>query len=145
MGKFVASVLIDSPAEEVWDFVTDLSNLAKTTPNAPELRHVAPGPLGLGTTFSGKDGRLSLTVRVTAFDPNRRFVGEFVTPRFMKGTTDDYALESIDGKTRLTETWDSKLNGLFKVLGPFFAPRTKRDVITRLDNVKRILETRPQS
>jgi len=141
MAKFVVSVLIDRPAEEVWKFIVDPSNLAKTTPNAPVLRYISPGPVGVGTTFSGKDGRLTLELRVTVYDPNRKFVSEFMIPRFMKGTTDDYGLEALDGRTRLTETWNSKLNGIFRLLGPFFAPRTKRDVTTRLDNVKRILES----
>lgn len=144
MAKFVASVLIDRPAEAVWKFIVDPSNLAKTTPNAPELQSVSPGPIGLGTTFSGKEGRLTLVLRIIEYDPNRRFVGEFIAPGFLKGTTDDYGLEMLEGKTRLTETWDTKLNGIFRLLGPFFAPRTKRDVTTRLDNVKRILESGPQ-
>ena len=141
MGRFQASVLIDCPAESVWKFIVDPTNLTKTTPGAPELRQTSTGPFGLGTTFSGKDRMLTLVARVTVFDPNRRLVAEFLDPGFMRGTTDDYILETLDGKTRLTETWDTKLNGISRLLGPFFAPRTKRDVTTRLDNVKRTLES----
>ena len=83
---------------------------------------------------------MTLELRITEFSPNQRLVAEFVKPGFVKGTTDVYRLEEIDEKTRLTETWDTRLNGLYRLLGPFFAPRTKRDVTARLDNIKRTLE-----
>jgi ligand-binding SRPBCC domain-containing protein len=141
MGKFVASVFVDCPQEMVWRYITDFSNLMKNTPNAPKLRQVSPGSFGLGATFSGKDGRLTLEVRITEFTPERRMIAEFVKPGFLKGTTDVYSLETIDGKTRLTETWKTRLNGVFKLLGPFFAPRTKRDVTIRLNSLKHALES----
>ncbi len=140
MAKFEKSVLIERPAETVWKFIADFSNVMKSTPHAPDLRQVSSGAFGLGTTFSGKDGKVTLELRITEFSPNQRLVAEFVKPGFVKGTTDVYRLEEIDEKTRLTETWDTRLNGLYRLLGPFFAPRTKRDVTARLDNMKRTLE-----
>lgn len=141
MAKFQADVIIDRPREVVWRFIANYSNLARATPNAPQVRQTSLGALRLGATFSGKDGRLTLEVKVTEFDPNRRLVAEFVKPGFLKGTTDNYSLETVDGRTSLIETWDTMLNGIFRLLGPFFAPRTRKDVSTRLANLKRMLES----
>lgn len=120
----------------MWKFLVDLSNLKKTTPGVPTLSSVSPGSMGVGSTFSGKDRGMTLVLRVTEYAPYERLGLEFTAPGFMKGTTDHFHLETMDNKTKLTESWDTKLHGFFRLLGPFFAPRTKRDVTTRLSNMK---------
>ena len=48
MARFETSVTIDRPVEEVWKFITDLSNMPKWS-NILESKQTSPGPMGVGT------------------------------------------------------------------------------------------------
>ena len=50
---------------------------------------------------------------------NRKLVVE-ITLGPIKGTIATYNMEAIEGKTRLNYTWDEKLGGLFKLVGPLW-------------------------
>jgi uncharacterized protein YndB with AHSA1/START domain len=145
MTRWQESVVIDRPVEDVWKFVTDLSKLPKWNPQVLEPRQTSTGPLGVGATveFGAKmrDSMMTISMRMTEYEPNRR--SSFVhTSGPLEGTTESDSLEDIEGKTKLTRSGDLKFRGFYKLVGPFVTPRWRKDVVSSLDNVKRMLETK---
>ena len=48
-----ASALVFRPAADVWDYMTDVTNIPVWTPSAEECRRLTSGPTGVGTRFAG--------------------------------------------------------------------------------------------
>ena len=51
MIKIEKSVLIKRPQQEVFDFVTDLSNDSKWQSSIESVERVSDGPIGVGSTW----------------------------------------------------------------------------------------------
>ena len=140
-----ASVIVDRPAEQVWKFMTDLSNTPKWDPGVLEAKQTSAGPVGIGTTIQSVHPKQRvLNSRVIEYEPNKKFTLEF-TSGPVKGTKVTYSLESIEGRARLTRTFDLKFSGVFRLVGPFVARRAKREGGAEVGNVKRILESEGRS
>jgi uncharacterized protein YndB with AHSA1/START domain len=147
LTKVEASVVIDRPVEVVWNFITDLSKAQDWYRGVLEERWTSLGPPGVGATLEAKlASRLMRVVllRVVEYEPHRKFVMEFTSGQ-VRGTTDGFSLETIEGKTKLTETLDLKLGGFFRLVGPLLGRRGRNDVAFRHQNLKRILESKAQS
>ena len=142
MEKIVASALIDRPAEAVWEFMMTLTNYPKFDPSVLEVKQISTGPLGVGATFMLRQQRTPKTTdaRVIEYEPNRKFAFEG-TSGMLKGSLITLSFETIDGKTKLTETDDYKINGFYRLLVPFMGGQVKRYADVRMGNVKRILES----
>ncbi len=143
MTRIENSVVIGRPAEAVWKFYTDLSNIRALDPGIEEARQVSPGPFGMGSTFSlrWKEGRWPLVFRVTEYEPNRRLAYECISPDPVKGSTDSYSLEPLEGGTRFAETLDIKSSGIMRLVGSFFGQRAREDSGVRLAALKERLES----
>jgi len=63
----------------------------------------------------------------------------------MRGTTITLGMESIEGKARLYCTLGLKLSSLYRLIGPIAARRARREIVAELVNIKRLLESEPQS
>jgi uncharacterized protein YndB with AHSA1/START domain len=145
MAKIEASVVIDRPVEEVWNFITDLSKTPKWDTPVSEVKLTSTGPLGVGSTGEMKAMRTTISIRVTEYEPNRRLSFEH-TSGPMKGGIDTFSVEAIDGKTKLTEGGSYKLSGFYRLLGLFISSsRMRRGVEVTLNNAKRMLETEAPS
>jgi hypothetical protein len=63
-----------------------------------------------------------------------------------KGSILTYSVETIEGKTKLTEDHSLELSGFYKLLGLFItSSRMRREIVASLGNAKRILESQAQS
>ena len=51
-GRFEASVVIDRPIEEVFDFLADGTNDPKFSPRVLEIAKTTDGPVGVGTRYA---------------------------------------------------------------------------------------------
>jgi len=145
--KTKASIIIDRPLKEVWEFVMDLSKVPTWDTAISEVRQTSTGPIGVGTTFEIKEKMMNRTIsaRVIEYEPNRRLSFEH-TSGPAKGSTLTNSVETVDGKTKLN--WDEvlKLNGFYKLLGLFItSSRERRTVAAILENAKRILESEAKS
>jgi hypothetical protein len=76
---------------------------------------------------------VTISVRVIEYEPNRIFSFEH-TSGPLKGTTESFYVETIEGKTGHTRF--RKL-----VVGPLVTPSMRKGVVTILGNAKRILES----
>jgi uncharacterized protein YndB with AHSA1/START domain len=133
--------VIDRPVEDVWKFVTYLPNFPKWNPGVLEPKQTSAGPLGVGETGEFKlkmrNTTVTISVRVTEYEPNRRFSFEHISGP-LKGTTESFYVETIEGKTGHTRF--RKL-----VVGPLVTPSMREGVVTILGNAKRILESEAKS
>lgn len=146
MKKIVASVLIDRPVEAAWKFVADLSNIPKWQAECVEMKQTSSGPAGVGATFlyrRATNPKIN-DARIIGYEPNRQVTLEF-TSGLIKGSTGNISLETVEGKTRLTETDDYKLGGLYSLLTPFMGGQAKRNAEAHVGNLKRILESEKKS
>lgn len=160
------SVVIDASPSAVYAQVGDPTRMGRWSPEnrGAVVRDgsAAPGPVGVGTVFDGRNrrGRLSWTTRctVTAADPGERFAFRVraiggrrpVLPGRI--ATWEYRFEPADGGgTLVTETWtddrrwpDALANAFDRAAtrGYTFADFQRRNIRTTLDNLKRALENR---
>jgi uncharacterized membrane protein len=145
MAKGVANLVIDRPVEDVWKYMTDISNMPRWEDSGAVWKQMSAGPIQVGTSIQSSITKLGRTVtfdlRVTEFDPNRTFSVEAVAGR-TKGTTVSYLLAPVEaGKTRLSRVTDTRFHGILKVLQPLSGAITKRTGALEARNVKRILES----
>jgi carbon monoxide dehydrogenase subunit G len=145
--KTEASIIIDRPLEEVWEFMMDLSKIPTWDTAVSEVKQTSTGPIGVGTTLeiTEKTMKRTISARVIEYEPNRRLSFEHTSGPF-KGSKLTNSVETVDGKTRLN--WDEviKLNGFYKLLRVFItSSRERRTVVAILENAKRILESQVQS
>jgi uncharacterized protein YndB with AHSA1/START domain len=147
MVKVEASVMIDRPVEEVWEFITDPSKVPMWDTSISEVRQTSTGPLGVGSTCEFKEKMMNSTIlmRITEYEPNRKFSFLHISGA-AKGSILTYSVETIEGKTKLTEDHSLELSGFYKLLGLFItSSRMRREIVASLGNAKRILESEAQS
>jgi uncharacterized membrane protein len=139
------SVLIRRPVEQVFAYVTDLSNELRWQPEIKEVRITSPGPLGKGTTFI--EVRRSFGIKwvwyleVDEYEPPFR-----LCIRTLKGTL-PYSgcrqFESVPGGTLVTETGELKMPGPLRLFDGLFARLSQRPLAVAYGNLKALLEQEP--
>lgn len=144
MVKIRESVLIDRPVEDVWRFITDISNGPEWDKDVIEWRQTSTGPLGVGTTLSAVHRRLTYSESVAEYEPNQKFSLQ-ITSGPAKGTIGTLSVVDTGGKTKLTESSDYRFSGFYKLVGPFLTRTARKETASRVGNVKRILESEAPS
>jgi uncharacterized membrane protein len=138
-------LVIDRPVEDVWTYMTDISNMPLWEDSRAVWKQMSEGPIQVGTCIQSSItafGRtLTFDLRVTEFEPNRIFAVEAVAGR-TKGTKISYVLAPVEsGKTRLSRETDAQFHGIARALQPFAGPITRRTGDLEARNVKRIMES----
>jgi len=143
MAKIEASTTIDRPAEKVWNFMLDVSSLPKWIPGLLEGKVTSEGPIGMGTTLQVKNSAWPKLVEflITEYEPGRKATMDITFPHAARGSRETFVLENIEGKTKMSLTFDMKLNGLYSLVGPFVAPSQRKIAETEVGNLKRVLES----
>jgi carbon monoxide dehydrogenase subunit G len=146
MAKIEASIVVDRPPETVWKFIFDPSNAPKYDPDIISAKQTSDGPLAVDTTFEAnrkKEGKVSF--RTVEYDPGRKLTWVVTSPRVMEGSKESIILEGIGGKTKVTNAWDLRLGGFYRLVGPFVARSMRKTAGAQASNIKRILETEAPS
>jgi carbon monoxide dehydrogenase subunit G len=146
MAKIEVSMMVDRPPETVWKFITDPSNGPKYDPDIISAKLTSEGPMAVGATAEAnrkKEGKVSF--RVVEYNPSQKFTLMVTSPRAMEGSKESIILEDIGGKTKVTNAWDLRLGGYYRLMGPFVARSMRRTAGAQASNVKRILETEAPS
>jgi carbon monoxide dehydrogenase subunit G len=146
MAKIEVSTMVDRPAETVWRFITDPSNGPKYDPDIISAKLTSDGPIAMGATAEAnrkKEGKVSF--RVVEYNPSRKFTLVVTSPRAMEGSKESIILEDIGGKTKVTNAWDLRLGGYYRLMGPFVARSMRKTAGAQANNIKRILETEASS
>ena len=156
------SIVVDADPMTIYRLVADPSQMPRWSPENTAGDVPEPGsPATVGTVFVGSNkrgrARWQTRCRVTASDPGERFTFDvfqfglgapIVTVRI---ATWDYALEAVDGGTKVTETWtdgrrnwpDALANTVdkFATGGRTFAEFQRRNIAKTLANLKADLES----
>ena len=138
-----ASILIDRPQADVWEYLNDHSRDIEWRP--VKVRPVGTGPVGPGTRFEGEvliGGRKYPYVNeLTEYQPPSRMAWKAVsTTGWWRGQEGSYALMPEGGGTRLTyqltyvpinlpgRVTAKLVSGLLKVGVPFGLPMLLKDI-----------------
>ncbi len=142
MAKVQHSVVIGTPVEKVFAFVTDLENASLWQSWAVEASYTSDGPRGTGTPyvyvarFLGR--RIESTGEITAFEPNRRYAWKVTSgPIPMEAET---VFEPVDSGTKVTVIMQGEPGGFFKLAEPIVVRMAKRQIETDYANLKDLLE-----
>jgi carbon monoxide dehydrogenase subunit G len=141
MVRETASVRIERPAEEVWDYFTDVENDPDWNPSAIKARKTSEGPLGVGSTFAvvrKMSGPMKL--EYTEYSRPLRWALRGVG----RGMSFTYSadLTPSAGATELTSQMNLEPKGLFKLLSPILGSVTAKQLSQVHLALKRKLEAR---
>jgi uncharacterized membrane protein len=144
MARAEHTVVVERPPDEVFAYLTDLSNVPTWQSGSLEVRE-PEGSLGVGTTyvqvlkFLGK--RMETTLQVTEFEPGRRFSVKTLSgpiPFEVRHT-----LEPADGgATRLRIELEGEPGGFFKLAEPLVVRNAQRQIEHDFGTLKEMVEAR---
>jgi uncharacterized protein YndB with AHSA1/START domain len=136
-----ATVRIERPAEEVFDYFTDISNDPQWNPFVTKAEKTSAGPLGVGTTFS--------VVRKMSGPMDIEYT-EYVRPTRwgLRGTgrsasmTFSADLTRADGDTEMAISMALQPKGVFVLLTPVMRSQLGKQIEQVHQALKQKLESR---
>jgi uncharacterized protein YndB with AHSA1/START domain len=110
-GRFEATVVIDRPIQQVFDFLADGENDPRFSPRVLEIAKTTDGPPGVGTVYAS-------TVKDAGMKPHREFrLTEFERPtRIRWSETSKNLVVATEGGYNLTAAGDGAQLTVFNVL-----------------------------
>lgn len=143
--KLEQSIVINRPVEEVFAFVSDLTNDDQYISGRLETRRTTPGPTGPGSRFDTTSKflgrRIESSMEVKEYQPNKK-----VCSRSLKSPvqfTDCRVFQAEGSGTRVTITLETDgTGGLFKLADPVIARLTGRQMEVDASTLKELLESR---
>jgi uncharacterized membrane protein len=142
MAKVEESVVIKRPAEQVYNFVTDLKNLPQWEPAITEVEQTSAGELGVGTTYRGVNKMMGMKMKWTSIvnkcEPNKKWSETIISGS--SRIDEQLSFDATDGSTKFTLAYDMKAGGILKLLSPLIVSTTRKQLKENLNNLKIILE-----
>lgn len=142
--KLSATIFIDRPVQEVFDYVMDIPNDAhwRTNTGVVEAAYTSDPPLGVGTTgfdrISANGRDMIVEWRTFEYEPGRLARWDFVSGP-LRGFG-GYICEPDGEGTRFTLEGDSKLTGPLRLANPILGLIVRRQVQADVQKLKAILE-----
>jgi carbon monoxide dehydrogenase subunit G len=145
MARVEGEIIIQRPAEDVFDFVADERNEPRYNPRMVVAELVSDEPIALGTRFRVelKAGRrtMPMTVEFTGFDRPRRLAS--ATHSSMMDTVGAIVFEPASAGTRMRWSWDVQPSGLPRLMPAVVGALGRRQERSIWGNLKRLLESEP--
>lgn len=137
-----ATIVIDRPATEVFDYVMAVPHDAEWRTGVVEADFTSDGPPGIGTTGFDRveaNGReMTANWTVSEFEP-----GGFARWTLDSGPilgTGGYICEPQDEKTKFTLEAHVTPTGWYRLMGPIFSRIGRRQNLSDVERLKSILE-----
>jgi uncharacterized protein YndB with AHSA1/START domain len=145
MSHIEREIVINRPAEEVFDFMADGCNELQYNPHMLRAEQMSAGPVGRGTQFRTEvtnNGRsMEMIYEFTAYErPQRLAACTIKGPIDVQGTE---TFAPVPGGTRFRWVMEMKPRGVFKLLAPLISRGFGKTLDTLLANIKRLLEAEP--
>ena len=143
MTRITGEIVIDAPADVVFDFVADQRNEPAYNPHMVRSAKVTPGPVGKGTQFRSAvryRGRLAeMAIEYTGFQrPSRLASTTRMAQAEFSGTL---TFEPAGAGTRLRWSWDARFTWPLRLLAPVLARVGGRQERATWAGLKRYLES----
>jgi uncharacterized protein YndB with AHSA1/START domain len=138
------SITIARPVEEVFAFVTDVTNDPAWHTDVLEAHKTTEGPPGVGTVWHARFkpalGISEGDMKVVTFEPNRKQVMQGDVGPMHPTLT--YLLEPSNGGTAFTRRVQIAVSGWMKIMAPMMGMMLPKQNKGFLANLKRVLEQR---
>jgi uncharacterized membrane protein len=139
------TVVVGRPADEVFGFLTDVSNVPSWQSGSIEV-HPPDGSLAVGTTyvqvlkFLGR--RIETTLEVTEFEPGRRFALKTRSGPVPFEVRHTLEPADGDGATRLHVELEGEPGGFFKLADALVERNAQRQIERDFATLKELVEAR---
>lgn len=147
MGKFVCSVTIKRPVEEVFAVLTDPTRSPEWSKHSIRGELLTEGPPRVGSRrrtvvkgFAGI-GTMESVFEVTEIDPLRAVALKQVSASWGGTGATRYTFTPVDGGTRVDWAWELNPSGPMKLLMGPMIPLTRRMFQSDLENLKTLMES----
>ena len=144
MIRISASVAIDRPPEEVFDYILDFENAPEWQTGVVKSKRVTEGPVRVGTRFEEDVRMVVRRVRtacvITDVEPGRSV--SFVATSAPMDYQGQFVFDHTGKGTRVAVTATIEMKGLWRLLGPLVAMDARGGVRKELGRVKTALEGR---
>lgn len=136
------SIVINHPVEEVFAYLTDVTNWPRWNMVVGNVEQTPPGPLEKGTKLRGAAEVMGRTMQysgeILEYDPNRKVVQKMrVGPAELQT---NWLFERLGDSTRLTIRSEGKTSGPSIIAGPLMDRAVKKQIEESLARLKAILE-----
>ena len=142
MVRIEGEILINRPAEEVFDFVADERNEPRYNPHMRRAEQISDGPIGLGTRFRAEIvsmGRpVEMVIEFTGYDRPRRLASS--THMSSMDTHGGLTFDPVPEGTRMRWSWDVEPRGILKLMSPLVAWMGRRQEQRIWTSLKHLLE-----
>ncbi len=142
MARVEGEIVINRPAEDVFDFVADERNEPRYNPRMRGAEQISEGPIGSGTRFRAELETMGRTVPMivefTTYERPRRLAS--VTRSSMMETEGALTFDSVPGGTRMRWSWDVRPRGALRLMTPLVGVIGRRQEQGIWGNLKRLLE-----
>jgi len=142
MAHAQASITIDRPTKEVFDFILDGTNSPLWRPSVADVKLMPGKPLGVGAVFKQGlkgpgGGRIDGDYELFEVKPNEWIKFQVIAgPARPTGT---YSFETVGKSTKVTFTLDFQPKGLAKLMDGLIG-KTMQEEVATLSNLKTYLE-----
>ncbi len=139
MARIDGNIVIDRPAEVVFDYVADQSNEPRYNPRMVRAAKITPGPVGKGTRFRSAASSVGRTaemlIECTGYDRPTRLTS--ITTMRQADITYTLTFEPTATGTRMRWSGQVRPKGGFRLLGPlitWMGIRQEQRIWTSLKN-----------
>jgi len=136
------SIVIYRSVEEVFAYLTDVTNWSRWNDAVGDVVQTPPGPLGLGTTLRGASevmGRImGWSGEIVEYELNKK-----VSQKMRVGPAEisaGWVFEPVEGGTRLTMRAEADSSGPMRIAGGLMDRLVKKQVEENLARLKAVLE-----
>lgn len=142
MAQIQNSIIINSPIEEVFVYVTDLRNNINWMAGVIAAEMTSPGPLKAGATYKfdikTMGMKMETTGEVTAYESPKTYAWKATSGPFpMSGGS---TFESVEGGTRVTNMIDAEPGGFFKLAESLLMKQQQIQMEADMKKLKELLE-----
>jgi len=136
--EFSATTIIRRPPEEVYEYISDVTNDVHWRSGVDDSAWRSDPPWGLGSVGYANAGKIKTVYRITVLEPAKRVEWEFIEGSFLgRG---GYRLEAVEAGTRFTLMADIRPRGVMRLLGPLFYWIGKRSNQKDVETLRQIME-----
>ena len=142
MFKYEKSVFINRPPQEVFDFVTNLSNDPQWQNRIESVERLSDGPIGIGSTWRYVTSTLGrknkADIQMTSYDPPYQSSVKAVNGPVPFENT--HTFQAQDGGTLLTFTGQAEFGGFFKMAEGLAGKQLEKQMEADTAALKKLLE-----